>query len=148
MEIDHIHPEFAVWHLAETPVRRIPFGALLKWYDGILQYGFHLGSGVIASRDGLILAESLDTDPGLPWKKKTCVLAQEGRVVVFGQPALRARDQAGRFAARRDFISACLGEELADWGDFPVWIFARYGKCFLHPVTPGAVYDAFSIEEK
>ena len=33
MEIDYGHPGFAVWHLAETPVKLIPYGALVKWFD-------------------------------------------------------------------------------------------------------------------
>ena len=33
MNIDYKHPEFAVWHLAESPVKLIPYGALVKWFD-------------------------------------------------------------------------------------------------------------------
>ena len=140
MEINYGHPEFAVWHLAETPVKLIPYGALVKWFDQVVQFGFHLGGGVIAWRDGLISAENLDTDPGLPWKRRTSVLAQDGRAVVFWQPTLRSEFQVGLYATRQDFISGCLGDDLADWGNFPVWIFERFGKCFLHPVTRDAKY--------
>ena len=141
MEIDYGHPAFAVWHLAETPVKLIPYGALVKWFDQVIQFGFHLGGGVIAWRDGLISAESFDTDPRLPWKRKTCVLAQQGKVLVFREQTLRSQMQTGLHATRQDFISGCLGEDLADWGNFPVWIFDRYGKCFLHPVARDAAYE-------
>ena len=141
MEIDYGHPEFAVWHLAETPVKLIPYGALVKWFDQVIQFGFHLGGGIIVWRDGLISAESFDTDPRLPWKRKTCVLAQDGRAVVFREPAMRSNSCSGLYHSRQDFISGCLGEDLAAWGNFPVWIFERYGKCFLHPVAHNAVYE-------
>ena len=59
MEINYSHPEFAVWHLAETPVELIPYGALIKWFDQVIQFGFHLGDGIIAWRDGL--KQSKDT---------------------------------------------------------------------------------------
>ena len=117
MNIDYKHPEFAVWHLAESPVKLIPYGALVKWFDQVIQFGFHLGDGIIAWRDGLISA--LDTDPRLPWKRKTCVLAQDGRPVVFWQQTLRSEFQVGLYHSRQDFISGCLGEDLADWGNFP-----------------------------
>ena len=148
MEINYGHPEFAVWHLAESPVKLIPYGALIKWFDQVIQFGFHLGGGVIAWRDGLISAETLDTDPALPWKRKTCVLAQDGRAVVFRQQTLRSRMQTGLYATRQDFISGCLGDDLADWGNFPVWIFERFGKCFLHPVAHDAEYENPSAESE
>ncbi|MBO4630452.1 MAG: hypothetical protein J5858_00875 [Lentisphaeria bacterium] len=148
MEINYKHPEFGVWHLAETPIKVIPYGALVKWFDRVIQFGFHLGGGEIAWRDGLISAENLDTDPGLPWKRKTCVLAQDSRAVVFWQQPLRSRMQTGLYATRQDFISACLGDDLATWGDFPVWIFDRFGKCFLHPVAGDAVYENQSAESE
>lgn len=141
MEIDHRHPEFGVWHLNETPIKYIPYGALVKWFDQVIQFGFHLGGGEIAWRDGVIQAGNLDTDPGLPWKLRTCVLAREGRVVVFRPEAQRSRMQTGRYPTRQDFISACLGNDLGTWGNFPVRLFERYGKCFLHPVAPDAVYE-------
>lgn len=140
MNIDYKHPEFAVWHLAESPVKLIPYGALVKWFDQGIQFGFHLGDGIIAWRDGLISAENLDTDPRLPWKRKTCVLAQDGRAVGFREQTLRSNSCSGLYHSRQDFISGCLGEDLADWGNFPVWICERYGKCFLHPVARNAVY--------
>ena len=135
------HPEFGVWHLDGTPVKHLPCGALIKWFDRVIQFGFHQGDGVIAWRDGLIRAADLKTDPGLPRKEKTCVLAREGRAVVFAEAAARAQVHAGRHKTRQEFIAACLGEELADWGDFPVWIFERCGGCCLHPVSPEAVYE-------
>lgn len=146
MEIDYGHPGFAVWHLAETPVKLIPYGALVKWFDQVIQFGFHLGGGVIAWRDGLISAEDLDTDPILPGKRKTCVLAQDGRAVVFGEPAMRSNSCSGLYRSRQDFISGCLGDDLAAWGNFPVWIFEHYGKCFLHPVAHDAEYQKTSAE--
>lgn len=148
MKIDHRHPEFAVWHLAETPVRRIPYGALLGWFDQVTQFGFHLGNGMIAWRDGVLRAKELDAFPAGPWGRKTCVLAQDGKAVVFWKQTLRARMQTGLYATRQDFISACLGDDLATWGNFPVWIFERFGKCFLHPVAPGAVYEAAPEEKR
>ena len=148
MEINYGHPKFGVWHLAETPIKVIPYGALVKWFDRVIQFGFHLGGGEIAWRDGLISAENLDTDPGLPWKRKTCVLAQDSRTVVFWQQTLRSRMQTGLYATRQDFISACLGDDLANWGDFPVWIFERFGKCFLHPVAHDAEYENPSAESE
>ena len=147
MKIDYEHPEFATWHCDETPLRSIPYGALIKWFDQVIQFGFHLGDGTIAWRDGLLTAESLNTDPGLPLKRKTCVLAQDGKAVVFWKPTLRSRMQTGLYATRQDFISACLGDDLAAWGNFPVWIFDRYGKCFLHPVASNAQYEK-APEEK
>ena len=141
MNIDYKHPEFAVWHLAESPVKLIPYGALVKWFDQGIQFGFHLGDGIIAWRDGLISAENLDTDPRLPWKRKTCVLAQDGRAVGFREQTLRSNSCSGLYHSRQDFISGCLGEDLAAWGNFPVWIFERYGKCFLHPVACDAAYE-------
>ena len=96
---------------------------------------------------GVISAKNLDTDPTLPWKRKPCVLAQDGRPVVFWQQTLRSEFQVGLYATRQDFISACLGDDLAAWGNFPVWIFDRFGKCFLHPVTPKAVFEE-SPDEK
>ena len=141
MEIDYKHPEFARWHLAETPIKAIPCGSLIKWFDQVIQFGFHLGGGEIAWRDGVISAKDLKTCPGLPWKRKTCVLAQDDRPVVFWQQTLRSEFQVGLYATRQDFISACLGDDLVDWGNFPVWIFARYGKCFLHPAAPNAIYE-------
>ena len=148
MEINYKHPAFAKWHLAKTPIRGIPAGALLKWHDGILQYGFHLGDGVIAARDGLIRAEDLKIDPSVSWHDKecVCVLGRNGEAVVFGEAAGRAEFQAGRHASRQDFISACLGKDLATWGNFPVWIFERFGKCFLHPVAGDAVYEKTASE--
>ena len=83
MEINYNHPEFGAWHLTDTPIKNIPYGALIKWFDQVIQCGFHLGGGEIAWRDGVISAKNLDTDPGLPWKRKTCVLAQDDRPVVF-----------------------------------------------------------------
>ena len=151
MEINYNHPEFGAWHLTDTPIKNIPYGALIKWFDQVIQFGFHLGGGVIAWRDGLISAENLGTGSGLPWKRKTCVLGQNGRAAVFGEAARRSEFQAGLYAARQDFISACLGDDLAAWGNFPVWIFERFGKCFLHPVAGDAVYEAspvVKIEEK
>ena len=144
MEINYNHPEFGVWHLADTPVKTIPYGALIKWFDQVIQFGFHLGGGDIAWRDGLISAKILDTDPGLPWKRKTCVLGQNGKTVVFGEAAMRSNSCSGLYATRQDFISACLGDDLAAWGNFPVWIFERFGKCFLHPVARNAVYEKIS----
>ena len=141
MKIEYHHPEFGVWHLAETPLKRIPYGALIKWFDRVIQFGFHLGGGEIAWRDGIISAERFDTDPGLPWKRRTCVLAREGQAVVFCQETLRARTQAGFHATRQEFISACFGKDLGTWGNFPVRIFERYGKCFLHPVAPETIYE-------
>ena len=140
------HPEFGVWHLDETPIKTIPYGALIKWFDQVIQFGFHLGGGEIAWRDGVIRAESLDTSPGLPPKETTCVLARGGSPVVFWKPKLRSRMQTGLYATRQDFISACLGDDLGTWGNFPVWIFDRYGKCSLHPVSPDAEYE--TEEEK
>ena len=148
MEIDCNHPEFGVWHLNGTPVKNIPYGALIKWFDQVIQFGFHLGGGEIAWRDGVISAKSLAADPGLPWKLRTCVLAQNGKAVVFGEAAMRSEFQVGLYATRQDFISACLGDDLADWGNFPVWIFDRFGKCFLHPVVPGAVFEESPDEKK
>ena len=144
MEINYKHPAFAVWHLAEEPIKTIPYGALIKWFDHVIQFGFHLGGGEISWRDGVISAKSLDTDPGLPWKRKTCVLAQDGKVVVFGEAAMRSEFQGGLYATRQDFISACLGDDLTAWGNFPVWIFDHYGKCFLHPAAPKAVFEESS----
>ena len=141
MEINYNHFEFGVWHLADTLINDIPYGALIKWFDQVIQFGFHLGGGEIAWRDGLISEESLDTDPGLPWKRKTCGLAQNGKAVVFGEAAMRSEFQTGLYATRQDFISACLGDDLAAWGNFPVWIFERYGKCFLHSVARDTVYE-------
>ena len=141
MEINYGHPEFAVWHLAETSVKLIPCGALIKWFDQVIQFGFHLGDGIIAWRAGLISADNLDTDPGLPWKRKTCVLAQQGKAVVFREPAMRSNSCSGLYHSRQDFISGCLGEDLADWGNFPVWIFERFGQCSLHPVAHDAEYE-------
>lgn len=143
MEINYKHPAFARWHLAKEPIRVIPAGALLKWHDGILQYGFHLGGGVIAARGGLIRAENLTLNPNLSWhdKKRVCVLGRNGRSVVFAEAAIRSEFQAGLYATRRDFISACIGDDLGTFGNFPVWIFERYGKCFLHPVAPGAEFE-------
>ena len=143
MEINYNHPEFGSWHLAETPIRYIPVGALLKWHDDILQYGFHLGDGVIAARDGLIRAEDLTLAPNVSWhdKKQVCVLGRNGRAVVFGEAAMRSEFQAGLYASRQDFISGCLGDDLGTFGNFPVWIFEHYGKCFLHPVAAGAEYE-------
>lgn len=146
MEINYKHPAFATWHLAEKPIRFIPVGALLKWHDGIMQYGFHLGDSVIAARDGLIRAEDLTHDPNLSWhdKKRVCVLAKDGNTVVFGEAAKRSEFQAGLYAKRQDFISACLGDDLGTFGNFPVWIFEHYGKCHLHPVTRDAEYEKTS----
>ena len=141
MKIDYRHPEFATWHCAETSLKHIPYGALLKWFDQVIQYGFHLGDGMIAWRDGLISAKDLDTDPGLPLTRQTCVLAQDGRTVVFWKQTLRSRSQTGLYATRQDFLSACVGDDLATMGNFPVWIFDRFGKCFLHPVAPNARYE-------
>ena len=141
MKIEYHHPEFGVWHLAETPLKYIPYGALIKWFDRVIQFGFHLGGGKIAWRDGVIQAENLDTDPGLPWKQRTCVLAREGKVVVFLRETPRARERTGLYATRQEFISACLGGDLGTWGNFPVRIFERYGRCFLHPVAPEAVFE-------
>ena len=141
MKIDYGHPEFGVWHLAKTPIKTIPYGALIKWFDQVTQFGFHLGGGEIAWRDGVISAESLHTNPSLPWKRKTCVLGRNGRAVVFGEAAIRSEFQAGLYSSRQDFISACIGDDLATWGNFPVWIFDRFGKCFLHPVAHNAVYE-------
>ena len=147
MKIEYHHPEFGVWHQAETPLKYIPCGALIKRFDRMIQFGFHLGGGKIAWRDGIIPAESLGTDPGLPWKQRACVLAREGRPVVFLQETLRARTQAGVYATRQEFISACLGDDLGTWGNFPVRIFERYGRCFLHPVAPEAVYEELPCEK-
>ena len=147
MEINYNHPEFGAWHLADTPIKTIPYGALIKWFDQVIQFGFHLGGGEIAWRDGMISAKNLDTDPGLPWKRKTFVLAQNGKAVVFGEATMRSEFQVGLYATRQDFISACIGDDLATWGNFPVWIFDRFGKCFLHPVTPKAVFEE-SPDEK
>ena len=141
MKIDYDHPEFGIWHLAETPLKHIPYGALIKWFDQVIQFGFHLGGGEIAWRDGVISAERLVTDPDAPWKQRACVLAKEGRVVVFPRETLRAREQAGVHSTRQEFISACLGDDLGTWGNFPVWLFERCGKCALHPAAPGAVYE-------
>lgn len=141
MEMNYNHPEFGVWHLTETPIKTIPYGALIKWFDQVTQFGFHLGRGEIARRDGVISAKSLDTDSGLPWKRKACVLAQDGKAVVFSEAAMRSEFQVGLYTTRQDFIFGCLGDDLATWGNFSVWIFDRYGKCFLHPVAPDAVYE-------
>lgn len=141
MEMNYNHPEFGVWHLTETPIKTIPYGTLIKWFDQVTQFGFHLGRGEIARRDGVISAKSLDTDSGLPWKRKTCVLAQDGKAVVFSEAAMRSEFQVGLYTTRQDFIFGCLGDDLATWGNFSVWIFDRYGKCFLHPVAPDAVYE-------
>ena len=141
MEMNYNHPEFGVWHLTETPIKTIPYGALIKWFDQVTQFGFHLGRGEIAWRDGVISAKSLDTDSGLPWKRKTCVLAQDGKAVVFSEAAMRSKFQVGLYTTMPDFIFGCLGDDLATWGNFSVWIFDRYGKCFLHPVAPDAVYE-------
>ncbi|MBO4633515.1 MAG: hypothetical protein J5858_16485 [Lentisphaeria bacterium] len=143
MEINIHHPAYGAWSLAEDPIRYIPVGALLKWHDGILQYGFHLGDGVISARDGLIRAESLKIVPNVSWhdKKCVCVLAQDGKPVVFSEAVTRLEFQAGLYATRQDFISACIGDDLATWGNFPVWIFDHYGKCFLHPVALDAEYE-------
>lgn len=139
--MNYNHPEFGVWHLTETPIKTIPYGALIKWFDQVTQFGFHLGRGEIARRDGVISAKSLDSDSGLPWKRKTCVLAQDGKAVVFSEAAMRSEFQVGLYTTRQDFIFGCLGDDLATWGNFSVWIFDRYGKCFLHPVAPDAVYE-------
>lgn len=141
MEMNYNHPEFGVWHLTETPIKTIPYGALIKWFDQVTQFGFHLGRGEIARRDGVISAKSLDSDSGLPWKRKTWVLAQDGKAVVFSEAAMRSEFQVGLYTTRQDFIFGCLGDDLATWGNFSVWIFDRYGKCFLHPVAPDAVYE-------
>lgn len=141
MKIDYNHPEFGVWHLAEPPLKHIPYGALIKWFDRVIQFGFHLGGEKIAWRDGVLSAENLDTDPGLPWKRRSCVLAREGQVIVFRQETLRAREQAGLHATRQEFISACLGDDLGTWGNFPVRIFERCGKCFLYPIAQEAIYE-------
>lgn len=141
MEMNYNHPEFGVWHLTETPIKTIPYGALIKWFDQVTQFGFHLGRGEIAWRDGVISAKSLDTDSGLPWKRKTWVLAQDGKAVVFSEAAMRSEFQVGLYTTRQDFIFGCLGDDLATWGNFSVWIFDRYGKCFLLPVAPDAVYE-------
>lgn len=139
--MNYNHPEFGVWHLTETPIKTIPYGALIKWFDQVTQFGFHLGRGEIAWRDGVISAKRLDTDSGLPWKRKTCVLAQDGKAVVFSEAAMRSEFQVGLYTTRQDFIFGCLGDDLVTWGNFSVWIFDRYGKCFLHPVAPDAVYE-------
>lgn len=139
--MNYNHPEFGVWHLTETPIKTIPYGALIKWFDQVTQFGFHLGRGEIAWRDGVISAKSLDTDSGLPWKRKTWVLAQDGKAVVFSEAAMRSEFQVGLYTTRQDFIFGCLGDDLATWGNFSVWIFDRSGKCFLHPVAPDAVYE-------
>ena len=118
MEMNYNHPEFGVWHLTETPIKTIPYGALIKWFDQVTQFGFHLGRGEIA-----------------------CVLAQDGKAVVFSEAAMRSEFQVGLYTTRQDFIFGCLGDDLATWGNFSVWIFDRYGKCFLHPVAPDAVYE-------
>ena len=141
MEINYNHPEFGAWHLTDTPIKTIPYGALIKWFDQVIQFGFHLGGGKIAWRDGVISAKNLDTDLGLPWKRKTCVLAQNGKAVVFREPAMRSKSCSGLYRSRQEFISACLGDDLTDWGNFPVWIFEHYGKCFLHPAAHDAVYE-------
>lgn len=145
MEINYKHPAFAVWHLAEEPIKTIPYGALIKWFDQVIQFGFHLGGGEIAWRDGVIRAEDLKTGPSVSWhdKKCVCVLAQNGEAVVFGEAAMRSEFQVGLYATRQDFISACLGDDLATWGNFPVWIFDRFGKCFLHPIVPEAVFEEY-----
>ena len=148
MEINYNHPEFGTWHFADTPIKTIPYGALIKWFDRMIQFGFHLGGGKIAWRDGIIPAESLGTDPGLPWKQRACVLAREGEVVVFRQETLRARTQTGVHATRQEFISACLGNDLGTWGNFPVWLFRHYGRCFLHPIAPEAAYAELPCEKK
>lgn len=143
MEINYYHPDFGVWHLAKEPIRYIPVGSLLKWHDGILQYGFHLGDGVIAARDGLIQTENLTLASNESWhdKKCACVLGRNGKAVVFGEAATRSEFQAGLYVSRQDFISECIGDDLGTFGNFPVWIFERYGKCFLHPVAAGAEYE-------
>ena len=101
MEINYGHPEFGVWHLAESPVKLIPHGALVKWFYQVIQFGFHPGGGLIVLRDGLISAATIDTDPGLPWKQKTCVLAQNSRAVVFREEIPRLRMQTGLDAMPR-----------------------------------------------
>ncbi len=143
MEINYKHPAFAVWHLAEEPIKIIPYGALIKWFDQVIQFGFHLGCGEIAWRDGVISAKDLKIGASVSWHDKECVciLGRNGRAVVFGEAAARAGSQAGLHAARRDFICACLGEDIGDWGNFPVWIFGRYGKCFWHPVARKPEYE-------
>jgi len=143
MEINYNHPEFGAWHLADTPIKTIPYGALIKWFDQVIQFGFHLGGGEIAWRDGVIRAEDLKTGPSVSWhdKKCVCVLAQNGKAVVFGEAAMRSEFQVGLYATRQDFISACLGDDLATWGNFPVWIFDRFGKCFLHPVAQETLFE-------
>ena len=141
MEMNYNHPEFGVWHLTETPIKTIPYGALIKWFDQVTQFGFHLGRGEIARRDGVISAKSLDSDSGLPWKRKTWVLAQDGKAVVFSEAAMRSEFQVGLYTTRQDFIFGCLGDDLATWGNFSDWNFDRYGKCFLHPVAHDAVYE-------
>ena len=143
MEINYNHSEFGVWHLAEEPIKTIPYGALIKWFDRVTQFGFHLGGGEIAWRDGVIRAEELKTGPSVSWHDKecVCVLGRNGKAVVFGEAAMRSEFQTGLYATRKDFISACLGDDLAAWGNFPVWIFDHYGKCFLHPVVSEAVFE-------
>ena len=143
MEINYNHPAFGVWHLAETPIKTIPYGALIKWFDQVIQFGFHLGGGEISWRDGVIRAEDLKTGPSVSWhdKKSVCVLARNGKAVVFGEATSRSDFQIGLYETRQDFISACLGDNLAAWGNFPVWIFDHYGKCFLHPIAQDSVYE-------
>ena len=143
MEINYNHPEFGAWHLAETPIKTIPYGALIKWFDQVIQFGFHLGGGEVAWRDGVIRAEEWKTGPDVSWHDKecVCVLGRNGKAVVFGEAAMRSEFQVGLYATRQDFISACLGDDLGSWGNFPVWIFDRFGKCFLHPVAPEAVFE-------
>ena len=143
MEINYKHPAFARWHLAQEPIKTIPYGALIKWFDQVIQFGFYLGGGEISWRDGVISAKDLKIGSSVSWHDKECVsvLAQDGKPVVFGEAAMRSEFQGGLYATRQDFISACLGDDLAAWGNFPVWIFDRYGKCFLHPVAPEAVFE-------
>ena len=143
MEIYYTHPEFGVWHLAEEPIKNIPYGALIKWFDQVIQFGFHLGGGEITWRDGVISAKDLKIGSSVSWHDKECVsvLAQDGKAVVFGEAVARSDFQTGLYATRQDFISACIGDDLATWGNFPVWIFDHYGKCFLHPIAPDSVYE-------
>jgi len=104
MEINYNHPAFGVWHLAETPIKTIPYGALIKWFDQVIQFGFHLGGGEISWRDGVIRAEDLKTGPSVSWhdKKSVCVLARNGKAVVFRSDSMKR----GRILFRR--VSAII----------------------------------------
>ena len=134
--MNYNHPEFGVWYLTETPIKTIPYGALIKWFDQVTQFGFHLGRGEIARRDGVISAKSLDSDSGLPWKRKTCVLVQDGKAVVFSEAAMRSKFQVGLYTTRQDFIFDVSEMILQHGVIFPFGSLTVTANVFCIPLRP------------